>query len=268
MTSAKNVLMAQDGPVTTVTMNRPERRNAFNPAMIEELTDAFLLLGRDPGVRVVALEGAGTAFSAGADLEYMKSVASFGAEENIADAKRLFDLFTTIATCPKPVVVKVQGAAIGGGAGLVAAADISVAEQNARFAFTEVRLGLVPAVVSPFVVARIGTTAARELFLTGETISASRARSIGLVGHVVASEELDAKLAERTAALLGSGPDAVATVKRLIPFVWQRREGAREDLAEMIAGLRSSPEGKEGMAAFLERRTPSWSRANEEERDG
>jgi methylglutaconyl-CoA hydratase len=245
--------------VTTLTMNRAARRNAFNPQMVDALTRSFLQLGRDDDVRVVVLQGDGEGFSAGADLEYMRAMGGFGVAENRVDAQKLSDLFTAIRGCPKPVVARVHGAAVGGGAGLVAAADIAIASSDAVFAFPEVRLGLVPAIVAPYVVSRVGGAAARRLFLTGAKVGAEYARDIGLVSEVVEPSELDKAVGDVVSALLQGGPQALAAVKQLIPFVERLPASARSDLADMLADLRGSEEGQEGIAAFLERRRPSWS---------
>jgi methylglutaconyl-CoA hydratase len=231
--------------------------------MIEALTTALITLGRDTAVRVVVLAGEGPVFSAGADLEYMRSMSGFGAEENVADARRLSSLFTSIRECPKPVLVRVQGAAVGGGAGLVAAGDLAIAEQGARFGFSEARLGLIPAVIAPYVISRIGAAATRELFLTGEIFGAERALELGLVNGVVAADDLDATVQEKVEGLLKSGPDAIAAVKRLIPYVEKHSFDSRDQLAEILADVRSSAEAAEGIAAFLERRPPSWADGDE-----
>jgi methylglutaconyl-CoA hydratase len=246
------------GPVATVTLARPEQHNAFNATTVAELAAAFTALGADPAVRVVVLAGDGPSFSAGADLAWMKAVAGYGFEENVADALRLADCLAAIRDCPRPVVCRVQGAALGGGAGLVAAADIAVAAAGTRFAFSEVRLGLVPAVISPFVLERIGPAAARELFLTGERFDAARALAIGLVQHVVPEADLDAAVQDRIEALLAAAPGAQAVAKGLIAHVAGRPPTVRADTARLIAERRASAEGQEGMAAFLARRSPAW----------
>ncbi len=246
------------GPVAAVRLTRPEQHNAFNATTVRELTTTFQSLGTADEVRVIVLEGEGPSFSAGADLGWMKTVAGYGPDENMADALRLADCLATIRDCPKPVVCRVHGAAMGGGAGLVAACDIAVAAENTRFAFSEVRLGLIPAVISPFVLERILPSAARELFLTGEPFDAHRARQIGLVHQVVPAAELEAAVADRLTQLLAAGPEAQAAAKHLIAYVRAHQGTAREDTARMIAERRASAEGQEGMAAFLERRKPRW----------
>ena len=252
--------MLEDGPVLRVTMARPEQRNAFNPEMIAELTAVFEGLGpgRMDEARVVVLAGEGRIFSAGADLEWMRSMAAYSEEENVADALRLAALFASIRDCPMPVVARVQGAAMGGGSGLVAACDIAVAADSARFAFSEARLGLVPAVISPFVMPRIGASAARELFLTGEIFDADHAKAIGLVHRVVAEDALDEAVEKRVRALLKAGPEAQAAVKALVLHLDTAPEDARDYTAALIAARRASEEGREGMSAFLEGRKADW----------
>ena len=227
--------------------------------MVADLTSAFQDLAHDAEVRVVILAATGTSFSAGADLTWMKTVAHAGNDENVRDALRLADCLAAIRGCPKPVVARVHGPAMGGGAGLVAASDIAVAAESAHFAFSEVRLGLVPAVISPFVLEKIGVSAARELFLTGEIFDAARAHAIGLVHRVVPEADIDAAVRERVTALLAGAPDAQAAAKHLIRHVTTHSTTVRTDTARVIAGRRASAEGQEGMAAFLERRKPRWS---------
>ena len=248
-----------DGGVARVWLNRPEVRNAFDGETVTELREAFDDLGADDTVRVVVLGGRGKAFSAGADLEWMKTVAAFSPEDNLREADALAGLFFTIHTLPKPVVARVHGAALGGGSGLVAACDIAVAAEGTRFGFTEVRLGLIPAVISPYVVARIGESAARELFLTGERFEAARAREIGLVRAVAPEADLDTVVDGRVGALLQSGPRAHAEAKALLHAVSGRPVAdVRRDTVERIARVRSSPEAREGLKAFLEKRKPDW----------
>ncbi|HSD27988.1 MAG TPA: enoyl-CoA hydratase-related protein, partial [Vicinamibacteria bacterium] len=203
------VALSLDGPVAHVVLDRPGARNAFDGPMVRELADAIGAASARDDVRVLVLAGRGSVFCAGADVEWMRKAASFTREENLADARALFELFNAIDRSPKAVVASVQGAALGGGAGLAAVADIVVAEEGARFGFTEVRLGLVPAVISPYVVRKIGASAARELFLTGERFSAARAASIGLVHRVVRLDELDAAVDDRVRELLRAAPGAV-----------------------------------------------------------
>src|ERR687889_1439711 len=204
------------GPLATVTMNRPDSHNALNAALIEELTRCFEEISEDDGVRVVVLAGEGRSFCAGADIGYMREMATFSYEENLEDARRLAMMYWTIDECPKPLVARVQGAAMGGGAGLVAVADVVVADEETRFAFTEVRLGIAPATIAPFVVRKIGASHARSLFVTGERFDAERAREIGLVHQVVSGDELDMVVEEKVGEILRGGPVAQATIKALL----------------------------------------------------
>ncbi|MFQ5459424.1 MAG: enoyl-CoA hydratase-related protein [Anaerolineae bacterium] len=247
-----------DGPVLNLVLHRPERRNAINDAMVGELAAVFAAAAERPGVRVVVLSGAGPVFCAGADLESMRAAAASSHDDNVASALRLADTLAAVGGCPLPVVARVHGAAMGGGAGLVAAADIAVAADSTRFAFSEVRLGLIPAVISPFVLPRIGLAATTELFLTGETFGADRAQAVGLVAAVVPEAELDQAVAERVAALLEGAPGAQGAAKALIRRVLREPAGARSFTAEAIAHRRASAEGQEGMAAFFDRRPPFW----------
>ncbi|GAB4276882.1 MAG: enoyl-CoA hydratase-related protein [Candidatus Promineifilaceae bacterium] len=255
------VELKQVGAVLTVALNRPDVHNAMNPGLIGELMRLFggEIPGRDD-VRVVVLTGNGRSFCAGADLTTMRAAADFTFAENVADGEAIFDLMAAIDNCPKPVIARVNGAAIGGGVGLVACADIVVAVARAKFAFSEVRLGIVPAVISPYVLAKIGERNGRELFLTGERFDAHKAQEIGLVHHVVADEAaLDTAVAERIQALLQAAPSAQAAIKQLIKeVIHQPKAATREQTANLIAQRRASDEGKEGMSSFLEKRKPWW----------
>jgi methylglutaconyl-CoA hydratase len=251
--------LRQQGPVLTVALNRPEQHNAFNGEMIGELTALFQELDRREDVRVIILTGNGRSFCAGADLATMRAAADYTFEQNLADGQAIFDLMAAVDGCRKAVVGRVNGAALGGGAGLVSCCDVVVAATQARFGFTETRLGIVPAVISPFVLAKIGPSHGRELFLTGERFDAERARHIGLVHHVVAEAELDAWVQERAVELLQAAPGAQAAAKALIHTVAYRPKGElREYTANLIAQRRASEEGREGMSAFLERRAAWW----------
>jgi methylglutaconyl-CoA hydratase len=257
----RDVLTAvrEDG-VATVTMNRPDVHNAFDDASIAALAAAFRTLGGDPSVRCVVLRGAGASFSAGADLAWMQRMAGYSRDENLADAKGLAGLMQTIDRCPKPVVAAVHGPAFGGGVGLVACCDVAVASDAASFALTEVRLGLIPAVISPYVVAAIGERAARRYFLTAERMSAVEAHRLGLVHEVVPGHMLDAAVERMLSRLREGSPDAQAAAKDLIAAVARRPTDAAvvADTAARIADQRASAAGKEGLAAFLAKRKPSW----------
>jgi len=245
--------------IATVTLDRPEARNAFNAELIAQLRDCFASLATDDAVRVVVLTGAGTVFSAGADVQWMQGAAQFTVVENERDARAMAAMFAAVDRCPKPVVARVNGAAFGGGAGLIACCDIAVAVEDARFSFSEVRLGIAPATIGPFVLRKIGPSHARALFLTAERFDAARARAIGLVHEVVPADELDAAIDRQTAMLLHGGPHALAAAKELVHELPGMTDGEqRAYTATLIAHLRTSAEGQEGLRAFLDRRSPSW----------
>lgn len=254
-----DVLVTREGPVATLTLNRPDRRNALDPDLLGALAVAIDDMAGDDDVRVVVLTGAGSAFSAGADLEWMSASVELSDERNREDTAAMAASFEAVDRCPKAVVARVNGAAIGGGAGLVACADVAVAVEGARFAFAEVRLGLLPAVISPYVLRAIGPGRARELFTSGRPFDADGAAAYGLVHRVVAAEALDAAVADVIDALCSGGPEAVAANKRLV------RDATASltlpDLPDRIAEARASAEGQEGIAAFLEKRPPRWSRS-------
>jgi len=249
------------GPVGIVTLNRPERHNAFDDALIAELTETLRAMEADASVRVVVLSAAGASFSAGADLHWMKRMAGFSREENVRDAMGLAALMRTLAHLAKPTVARVQGAAYGGGVGLVACCDIAVALQGATFSFSEAKLGLIPAVISPYIIAAIGERAARRYFLTAERFEAAEAWRLGLVHELASSPaDLDEKVGDIVEALLACGPQAQRESKELIRAVAHRpvMSDVIQDTAERIAKVRASPEGREGVTAFLEKRKPSW----------
>jgi methylglutaconyl-CoA hydratase len=239
----------RDGPLLRIAMALPERRNAFDGSLIAELGAAFAEVG---DARAVLLTGDGPSFSAGADVEWMRSSVELSFEENVADALRLRAMLDAIDSCPAPVVACVQGHALGGGCGLVACCDIVVAEPAALFAFSEVKLGIVPAVISPFALAKIGTSAARRWFVTGERFSADVALRIGLIHEIAA--DLDAAVEHIVGELLSAGPDATRAAKELA-----RAPQSGEQTAHRIATHRTSSEGQEGLRAFLEKRKPTWS---------
>jgi methylglutaconyl-CoA hydratase len=253
------VELRQAGAVLWVALNRPERHNALTPELISRLTAVFHQAADQSEIRVVILTGNGRSFCAGADLNYMRAAADYDFAANVADGQAIFDLVQAIDDCPKPVIGRVNGAVIGGGVGLVSACDIVVAVERAKFAFSEVRLGIIPAVISPFVLAKIGLGNGRELFLTGERFTAHHARRIGLVQHVVAESDLDTAVNERVEQLLQAAPGAQAAAKTLIRKVSHKSPlEMREFTARMIAERRASEEGREGMSAFLEKREPNW----------
>ena len=234
----------RDGPVLRVTLSRPERRNAFDAALIRELTEAFADVG---DARAVVLAGEGESFCAGADVDWQRSAIDLDYDENVADALRLYRMLEAIDSCPAPVVARVQGYALGGGSGLVACADVALAAEDAVFGFSEVKLGIVPAVISPFVLLKIGA-AARRYFLTGERFDAATALRIGLVHEC--TSDLDGVLDRVLGELLSSGPEAARAAKHLI-----RERPGGEEAAHVAARLRTSPEGQEGLRAFLEKRS-------------
>jgi methylglutaconyl-CoA hydratase len=257
--SYKHLRRTDEGPVATVALTRPQARNALNAALIEEITRCFEELAEEEEVRIVVLTGEGPSFCAGADIGYMRDTAGFSYEENLEDARRLAEMFQAVDDLPKPVVAKVRGAAIGGGVGLVAVTDVAVAEEGTRFAFSEVRLGIAPATIAPFVARKIGHSRARALFLTGERFDAGRAREIGLVHEVVPEGELDAAVQEVVAQLLQGGPAAQAAIKELLRQIEATEPmEALGIMTRLIAELRVGEEGQEGLGAFLEKREPYW----------
>jgi methylglutaconyl-CoA hydratase len=248
------------GAVATVTLNRPRVHNAFNETAIKELEHSFRMFGDRDEVRLIVLTGAGTTFCAGADLGWMKRMAEIPYEENFADAFRLANMLRTIYHCPKPVIARIQGDAYGGGVGLIAAADIAIASSTACFAFSEVKVGLMPAVISPFVIQAVGSRAARRYFVTGERFTAQEAHRIGLVHEVVTPDVLDAKLSSIVGQITQNGPLAVVQSKRLVQDIDLLSEKLAVDTAERIARMRGSEEAREGVQAFLEKRRPSWAK--------
>ena len=249
-----------DSHVATVTMNRPDVRNAFNDTSINELALAFDELGQNDHVRAIVLAASGPAFCAGADLNWMSKMAGYSEAENTADAARLADMLRTLYHCPKPVVAKVQGDCYAGGMGLVAACDIAVAAREANFCLSEVKLGLIPATISPYVIRAMGENAARRYFLTAERFSAQEALRIGFVHEICAADALDADVAAIVASLVSNGPHAVSSAKALVRDMAGQRitDDLLMDTAERIAQIRASSEGREGVAAFLDKRKPAW----------
>jgi methylglutaconyl-CoA hydratase len=253
-----------DAGIAHVTLNRPERHNAFDEGLIASLTTAFNVFGIDPTVRAIVLSGTGKSFCAGADLDWMKRAAGWSEAENRADALKLSDMLAAIDTCAKPVIARVHGNVAGGGVGLVACADMAVAIEGAQFRLSEVRIGLTPATISPFVVAKIGTSPARRWFLTAEAFGAQQAEAMGLVHEVAAdAAAADAIIANWLSHLAAAAPGAVADAKTLIADVAGRpvTDALRALTADRIAARRASAEGREGLAAFLDKRKPDWSAA-------
>lgn len=257
----QNILTEIDAGIGIVTLNRAERHNAFDEAMIAELSEVMLSMANDPAVRVVVISSIGKSFCAGANLNWMQRAAGYDFEQNQRDAGALAEMLRRIADCPKPVIARVQGPAYGGGIGVIAACDIAVATFESRFALTEVRLGLIPAVISPHVLAAIGERYARRYMLTAEVFSAAEAYRIGLLHEMVADDAaLDEAVGEWADALLKNGPQALAECKALIRAIAGRPYGQKaiDFTVESIARVRVSPEGQEGLAAFLEKRKPDW----------
>ena len=250
----------RDGGIATIWMNRPDVHNAFNEALIAELTAACRQLDADDSVRVVVLAGRGKSFSAGADLNWMRRAADASVEANLADARKLAGMLRALAELTKPTIARVQGAALGGGMGLASACDICVASTAASFATSEVKFGIIPSAISPYVLRAIGARQAGRYFQTAERISAAEAKALGLAHEVVAPEELDAKVAGIVAALMQGGPKSQAAAKDLIRAVADQpvSDAVVEDTARRIAELRATPEAKEGLAAFLDKRQAAW----------
>lgn len=246
--------------VVEVWLNRPEVRNAFNDGVVAELTQAFRAFGAERGLRAIVLGGHGKAFCAGADLGWMRSMAGYSWEQNHADAARLAEMLWTIWQCPLPVVGRIHGDCYAGGVGLAAVCDVLVAADGVSFCLSEARLGLLPATIGPYVVRALGVQASRRFFVTAERFGAADAKALGFVHEVVAVDVLDAKVAEIVSAIVANGPAAVQACKRLVQDVAGRTVDAalRDDTARRIADIRASAEGREGVAAFLDKREPGW----------
>ncbi|MBL0122669.1 MAG: enoyl-CoA hydratase/isomerase family protein [Betaproteobacteria bacterium] len=256
-----NFLLETDGPLGIVTLNNPEKHNAFDDVLIKELTEAFHALDANANVRVVILSAVGRSFSAGGDLGWMKRVAGYSDEENLRDAEALGALMSTLHGLSKPTIARVQGAAYGGGVGLVACCDMAVGTQNAVFSLSEVKLGLIPAVISPYVIAAIGERAAHRYFLTAERFDAAEAFRLGLLHELALDDDaMDEKINDLVIALLGCGPGAIDEGKQLIAAVAHRPIDGEvvADTAQRIARVRASDEGREGVGAFLEKRKARW----------
>lgn len=251
--------VARTGPVERVTFTRPEVRNAFNDEVIAQLTEWARGAAADTSLRAVVLAGSGPVFSAGADARWMAKMVDYSHEENVRDATAMAEMFLALDTLPAVVIGRVHGAALGGGAGLAAVCDIVVAERDAVFGFTETKLGILPAVISPYALLKIGPSAARELFLTGMRFSAERAKEIGLVHEVTALGDLDAAVDRYVAEVLSASPSGVAAAKALIPRVWRRSpQEAMAITTEAIAAQRVAPEGQDGLRSFLRKARPGW----------
>ena len=246
--------------IARVTLNRPEVRNAFNQALIAELTEVFTTLGRDPQLRGVVLAAEGKAFCAGADLNWMKAMALYDWDENHGDAGRLAEMLWTIYSCPVPVIARVQGDVYAGGVGLVAVCDVVVAVEAVNFCLSEAKLGLLPATIGPYVVRALGEQASRRYFVTAERFSAAEAHRLGLVHELATPETLDEKVDALLAALVSNGPEAVRACKKLVQDVAHApiTDALRDDTARRIADIRASTEGREGVASFLNKTKPSW----------
>lgn len=253
-------LKIEPGVVTRVTLNRPEVRNAFNDEVISELTQAFAQLGQDPQVRAIVLAAEGPAFCAGADLNWMRRMADYSQAENLLDAAQLAEMLRVICTCPKPTVARIQGDVYAGGMGLVAACDMAVSVDTANYCLSEVKLGLYPATISPYVIRAMGARASHRYFLTAERFDAAEALRIGFVHSVVPAERLDAQVVEITKALVNASPNAVKECKTLLHDVANKDIDAVliAHTVQGIAGIRASAEGREGVQSFLQKRKPNW----------
>lgn len=254
------LIVSTEGHVARITLNRPDVRNAFNDEVIAELTQAFTQVGQDPQVRAVVLAADGPAFCAGADLNWMRRMADYTRAENLADAGALAEMLRTIHSCLKPTIARVQGDVFAGGVGLVAACDMAVSVDTATYCLSEVKLGLIPATISPYVIRAMGARAAQRYFLTAERFSAAEAHRVGMVHEVVSADQLDAKVAELTQALVSASPNAVRSCKMLVNEVAGRDIDAAliAKTVEGIADIRASAEGKEGVQSFLHKRKPAW----------
>jgi len=264
MADYKTILIDLEPPVARIILNRPEVHNAFNAAMIRELISALEEIKNRTEIRVLVLTGQGKSFCAGADLNWMREIINYSFEENLRESRELAELIYQLDQLSLPTIARINGATIGGGNGFHAACDIAIASEEALFSLSEVKIGLIPAVISPYVIRRIGESRARQYFLTGERISAKRAEEIGLVHRVVPASSLDEAVEETIRMLLSSGPQAIRRSKEIIQKVpTMSLEEAKEYTARIIAELRISPEGQEGMAAFLEKRKPIWAQEAE-----
>lgn len=258
--SEANVVIERAGAVATLWLNRPEVHNAFDETLIANITSALRELDADASVRVVVLAGRGKSFCAGGDLGWMRRMAGFSAAENLADASHLAEMLRVLDTLSKPTIARVHGAALAGGTGLVAACDIAIATPQASFGTTEVRIGLIPATISPYVIRAIGIRAAQRYFLTGERLNSEKAHALGFVHELCAAEEIDAKVAEIAASLLAGAPESLSACKKLLHAVMNQPLSSEliADTTQRIAAARGSHEAREGITAFFEKRKPVW----------
>ncbi|HDL02067.1 MAG TPA: enoyl-CoA hydratase/isomerase family protein [candidate division Zixibacteria bacterium] len=255
----KTIKYIKEGKVGNIIFNRPKIHNAFNSLVIDEMLQLFDLLEKDSDLRVIVITGEGKSFCAGADLNWMRSVVNQSFEENLIESNRLAELFYKVYSFKLPVIGKINGAAIGGGTGFVAVCDIAIAAESAKFSFSEVKIGVVPACIGPYVIKKMGEGKARELFITGERMLAKRAFEVGLVNKFVEDDKLDSAVDELVHTIISSGPEAVSMAKKLVSEVPSMSpEQFKPYTAEMIAKLRISDEGQEGMDAFLNKRKPKW----------
>jgi len=261
----KTILYNKENQVAKIILDRPKVHNAFNSTMISEMLDVLTGIKNDSSVRVIVLTGKGKSFCAGADLNWMKEIINYSFDQNLKESLEIAELLYAIYSVPKPTIAQVNGTAIGGGVGFLSACDMVLAASKAKFGLSEVKIGLIPAAISPYVVRRVGESKAREYFLTGERITAERGEEIGLVNHVFPYDNLEQETKNTVNRLLSSGPNALANCKELLFKVPQiSLNEAKEFTAKMIANLRISDEGQEGMAAFLEKRKPGWISDNKE----
>ncbi|NUQ33458.1 MAG: enoyl-CoA hydratase/isomerase family protein [Planctomycetaceae bacterium] len=256
------IIVSKSGAVATITLNRPDKRNALNPQLVDELTAAIKELGADASARVVVLRGNGPAFCAGADLAVLQTLQTAKYKDNLKDGHRLKDMFHAIYSCPKPTIAAVHGPALAGGAGLASVCDFVVAAKEAAFGYTEVRIGFIPAIVMVFLTRQVGERAARDLALSGRILNADEARAMGLVNTIVEAAQLDTTIEQLTKQLLQNSPQAIAMTKELLPKLWDASSGTIDSLLTAAvtanAEARGTDDCKEGVAAFLEKRKPKW----------
>jgi methylglutaconyl-CoA hydratase len=259
----KTIKIEKDNHTATITLNRPEKKNAINSRMIKELTKAFKKLNKKENIRLITITGAGDTFSSGADLKWLKEVKDYSYNENYNDSMNLVALLRIINEHKKPIICKVNGTAVGGGVGIMLASDIILADKDSKFGLSEVGIGIIPAAIVPYIISRIGETKARELLITGNRIKADEAREMGLVNYSLDKKELEKKYSQLAERIIANGPTAVTKVKEMINHFNNKVKGIDEDyIARVISELRTSEEGSEGIDAFLEKRKPSWSIEN------